>query len=107
MDIAISQITIFEFLQQKFKLSEQDAKQVTREIVIYEENVHKAINETISRKFEESKDVLSTKSDIAALEIKMGDIRADMIKWMFLFWLGQIGVLLGAIFAMFKLFFHQ
>ena len=29
-------------------------------------------------------------------------IRADIIKWMFIFWVGQIGVILGMLFAFFE-----
>ncbi|MDZ7725628.1 MAG: hypothetical protein U5R06_23090 [candidate division KSB1 bacterium] len=28
--------------------------------------------------------------------------RADLIKWMFIFWIGQVGALLGILFAFFK-----
>ncbi len=44
------------------------------------------------------KDILAAKADLA-------NIKSELIKWMFLFWLGQIGVLTGIIFAMLKLYF--
>ena len=28
--------------------------------------------------------------------------RADLIKWMFIFWIGQVGVILGILFTFFK-----
>jgi hypothetical protein len=43
---------------------------------------------------------LATKSDLY-------NVKAEMIKWMFIFWLGQIAVLSGIIFAFMKLYFHQ
>lgn len=36
------------------------------------------------------------------LQVELSKTRADIIKWMFIFWVGQIGVLLGIIFAFFK-----
>ena len=36
------------------------------------------------------------------LNNKMGSMRADIIKWMFVFWVGQIGVMIGILFAFFK-----
>lgn len=53
------------------------------------------IETKIDRKFEEKKDVLATKKDIANLEIKLEKTRADIIKWMFLFWIGQLASLIA------------
>ena len=36
------------------------------------------------------------------LQTEMADLRANLIQWMFLFWIGQIGVLTGILFAFFK-----
>jgi hypothetical protein len=36
------------------------------------------------------------------LRTEMADLRANLIQWMFLFWLGQIGVLTGILFAFFR-----
>jgi len=33
--------------------------------------------------------------------------KTDVIKWMFIFWVGQIGVLSAILFAFLKLYFHQ
>ncbi|MBD3341447.1 MAG: hypothetical protein GF353_20240 [Candidatus Lokiarchaeota archaeon] len=33
------------------------------------------------------------------LQVELSKTRADIIKWMFIFWVGQIGVLLGIIFG--------
>jgi hypothetical protein len=29
-------------------------------------------------------------------------VRADLLRWMFVFWVGQIGALLGILFAFFR-----
>jgi hypothetical protein len=36
------------------------------------------------------------------LRTEMADLRANLIQWMFLFWIGQIGVLTGILFAFFR-----
>ncbi len=39
---------------------------------------------------------------ISNLETKMAGNKADLIKWMFLFWISQIGVIMALLFAFFK-----
>ena len=40
--------------------------------------------------------------EISAVRISIEKSRSDTIKWMFIFWVGQIGVLLGILMAFFK-----
>lgn len=35
-------------------------------------------------------------------ERRLAEVKADLIRWMFVFWVGQIGVLTGILFAFFK-----
>ena len=42
--------------------------------------------------------------EISSLKVENAKTKADMIKWMFIFWIGQIGVLSGIMFAIFKMF---
>lgn len=44
--------------------------------------------------------------EISKLRVEMYKFKSDILKWMFLFWIGQIGVLSGIIFAMLKLYFR-
>jgi hypothetical protein len=37
---------------------------------------------------------LATKDDIASVRKEISDAKADTIKWMFIFWIGQVGALL-------------
>lgn len=57
----------------------------------------KATNTAIEADAERKKETLATKEDLA-------NVKAELIKWMFIFWIGQIGVLSGIIFAMLKLY---
>lgn len=78
--------------------------------------VAKAIDEAIEADTERKKEILVTKEDlyretsklekeIARLEVKIESTKSEIIKWMFIFWIGQIGVMTGIIFAMLKLYF--
>jgi hypothetical protein len=37
--------------------------------------------------------------ETSKLRAEMHDLRANLIQWMFVFWIGQIGVLIGLFFA--------
>jgi polyhydroxyalkanoate synthesis regulator phasin len=43
--------------------------------------------------------IASVKSD---LEVKIANVHADIIRWMFIFWAGQIGALIGILLVFFK-----
>ena len=41
-------------------------------------------------------------AEISRLEVKTSADKAELIKWMFLFWIGQVAVILGILFVFFK-----
>ena len=49
----------------------------------------------VENKFEDAKQLLATKEDIARLDVKIAETKAELIKWMFIFWVGQIAVMAG------------
>jgi len=56
------------------------------------------------------KDLLATKDDISSLKVEIAQVRteiqhsrADIIKWMFLFWVGQVATLI----AILQIFFRK
>jgi len=58
-------------------------------LVFVEEKFERGLTEEISKVNERiTKEVSTT--------------RTDLIKWMFIFWIGQIGTILGILFAFFK-----
>ncbi len=79
---------------------------VVSEIQLYEalaENLGKekakALTEYIEAKVE--KKVSDEKTSIVSeIEAKISESKSEMIKWMFIFWVGTIGVLSAIIFAM-------
>ena len=78
----ITSIELFELLRPK--LGEQEARTLVQYVEIKSEEAYTS-----------KKDVLATKEDVA-------NIKADLIKWMFIFWVGQIGVLIAILNMFFK-----
>ena len=60
--------------------------------------------EFVEEKFERrlSEEISGVRVEIGRLDNKIEATRADLIKWMFIFWIGQVGVILGMLFAFFK-----
>ena len=76
----VSEITLFNTL--KAKLGEQEAQTVVE-----------GIKSAVKEEFEVKKEILATKQDLS-------EVKAEIIKWMFIFWIGSIGVLSGIMFAL-------
>jgi hypothetical protein len=59
------------------------------------------IETVIDRKYDSEKDRLATKEDLLKLQMEMRvevkEVKADIIKWMFIFWVGQIAVTIAFI----------
>ncbi len=74
----ISSIEMYNIL--KGKLGETEAKALTEYV---ETKVEKSL--------EKEKDILATKVDLA-------EAKSDIIKWMFIFWIGQVAVTLAIVY---------
>ena len=81
--MVVSEIRLYELLKTKLGTEEAEAF-----IEILENKVDK--------KFDEAKNLLATKQDLA-------ENKAELIKWMFIFWIGQ----LASFIAIAKFFFKQ
>lgn len=76
--VALSSIEMYNIL--KGKIGENEAKALTE----YVEN-------KVEKSIEKEKDILATKIDLA-------ETKSDIVKWMFIFWIGQIAVTLGIVY---------
>ena len=85
----VAEIELYELL--KGKIGEKEAKSVIE-----------YVEAKVDRKFDEKKDVLASKEDIANLEVKIERVKSDIIKWMFLFWVGQLASLMAILQLFFK-----
>jgi len=89
-------ITIPKVIREK--LGDEGAEALTELFNKIEEGSKKDIIEPAEQRFEKC----LAKLDVKMLDVKIERVRADLIKWMFIFWVGQVGVLIGVLFAFFK-----
>ena len=99
---------MLEFIEEKFerRLTEEIGK-VNARITDETGNLRLAIAQTEQRldnriTAEISKVNERMTTEMGKLDNKIERTRADIIKWMFIFWIGQIGVIMGLLFAFFK-----
>ncbi|MEK7166978.1 MAG: hypothetical protein AAB732_01005 [Patescibacteria group bacterium] len=79
----INTLQIYDILK-KTSLGEMESKAIT-----------KVIEKSFEEYKEEQKEFLVTKIDLKEVEVRL-------IRWMFIFWIGQIGAILGILFVFFK-----
>ncbi len=65
------------------------------------------VNEKITQKIGKvnekiTQEIGKTNEKIAQVHVKIEATKSDIIKWMFIFWLGQVTVILGILFVFFK-----
>ena len=68
------------------------------------ESNKKSVIEVVEERFERrlAEEIGKVREEISKLRVEMADLRANLVQWMFLFWIGQIGVLTGILFAFFR-----
>jgi hypothetical protein len=62
------------------------------------EAMFKYIDNKTERSVEATIKTLATKDDIANVRKEIDDAKTDTIKWMFIFWIGQVDVMLAIAF---------
>jgi hypothetical protein len=82
--MVVSELKLYELLKAKLGTDEAEAF-----VAILEQRV--------DQKFEDVRQGLATKEDIAKLETKIADSKAEMIKWMFIFWIGQLAATIAIV----------
>jgi len=91
--IVTSELQLFQIIKQKLGDTEAEA------LVTFVDAKIKDANE-------QNLKVVATKEDIANLRAELktdiAETKADIIKWMFIFWIGTIGVLSGIIIVLFN-----
>jgi hypothetical protein len=58
-------------------------------------------------KYAQKKDILATKDDIAIVRKEISESKSGTIKWMFIFWIGQLTATAGIIFAFLTIYFKK
>ena len=100
----VAEIELFKILKTRFTDSEA-------------ESIVASIEQKVHSSFEERKNDFSTKDDISKLEIRLlekiaetnqriTETKAEVIKWMFIFWIGGVSLELGLVIAFAKCLVH-
>jgi hypothetical protein len=66
------------------------------------ENLTTFIEEKIRSEVDTKTSILATKEDLARTDTKIETSKADLIKWMFVFWVGQVITIFGLILLFLK-----
>ena len=61
------------------------------------ENLTEYIETKIKQGVEDNSKSLATKEDVAKVYTKISESKSEVIKWMFIFWIGQVAVTFGFI----------
>ncbi len=116
MVITTTDIQLFQILKEKLGDKEAEAlvgfvdsklkenNEANLKVLATKEDIAKL---AVSTKEDIAKLTVSTKEDIAKLDLKISETKADMIKWMFIFWTGSILTTLGGMFAFLKVFLDK
>jgi hypothetical protein len=59
------------------------------------ENLTTFIESKINQELESKIQHLATKEDVAKVDLKISETKSEIIKWMFIFWAGQVVVTFG------------
>jgi hypothetical protein len=66
------------------------------------EAMFKYIDNKTERSVEATIKTLATKDDVAKVNIDLSNRMSDMMKWMFIFWIGQVGATLAIVLLFLK-----
>ncbi len=58
-------------------------------------------------KYSHKKDILATNDNIGMVRKEIAEAKADVIKWMFIFWIGQLAATGGILFALFNAYLKK
>jgi hypothetical protein len=92
-DMTVTTLDLFDIL--RTKIGEVEAKTL---VEFVEQKVIQQIEGEVSG-LSTKADLLTTKADlkkdISNLEVKIERTKSEIIKWMFIFWAGQTGIMVG------------
>ena len=86
----ISELTVYDFLKDKIKLSDSDAKRYAKEMSLAEEKLQQKISLDINNEI--IKGDFATKKDIKDLEIRIEKGNKEVIIWVIGFMIGIMGI---------------
>jgi rRNA maturation endonuclease Nob1 len=91
----ISELTVYDFLKDKIKLSDSDAKRYAKEMSLSEEKLRNEVRADINDEIK--KGDYATRKDIKELEIRIEKGFKEVIIWVLGFMIGITGIALAII----------
>lgn len=88
-------ITIPKILRER--LTDEGAEAFVQILDRVEDRTQKAVMEMAEERFERR-----LTEEIGKVKTEIANTRADLIKWMFIFWVGQVSTITAILFAFFK-----
>lgn len=89
----VDTLKVFEILRKKFDEESSDT-------------IAQAIEKAVETNNAALLEKVATKEDLAKVELKIEQVKTELIKWMFILWVGQfasiVGVLTAILFAFFR-----
>ncbi len=98
--MTVTTIDLYDIL--KSKIGEKEAKTLVEFVEIQvEKKFEEQMNEIASKEdiFQVKKDIFQVKAE---LELKIEKVRSDLIKWMFIFWVGQVSIMIALVLLLIK-----
>jgi hypothetical protein len=87
--MTVTTIDLYDIL--RTKIGESEAKTLVE-----------FVEQKVQSQLKEDMNSFATKEDVHLLELKIEKVRSDLIKWMFIFWIGQVSVTIALIMLFFK-----
>jgi hypothetical protein len=88
-NMTVSTLDLYNILRSK--IGEMEAKTL---VEFVEQKVHLQFDEEVCG-LATKEDISLLKAEINAMEVKIEKTKAEIIKWMFIFWAGQTGIMVG------------
>ena len=88
-------------------LSQVEASARDASILVVEERFERRVSEEgakINMRITEEVAKINSRitEEVAKLRVEVSKVQSNLIKWMFVFWLGQVGAIIGILFAFFR-----
>ena len=85
-------------------LGDEASKELIDLVTTANKSVKESVLETAADRFEKrlAEFMGDVKGEISEVRAQVSEVKADLIKWMFVFWIGQVAVITGIIIAIIK-----
>ena len=94
----VDSLKVYEILKAA-QISEPQAKAIAHAIKDAEREIAQDVRGVLDERLVN----LATKADLSDVRTEMAEMKAELLRWMFIFWLGQVAATIGIIATALKL----